>query len=96
MSLLITTDDIETFSGKSVDLEVEPNQNIVDQASTLLIKLEFQASSAGANTTQSPLGENEFGFDYAQLVVPAIICTKVGDVWKIQLPEVLGDSSATV
>ena len=41
-SLLIETDDIATFSGKKVDLEVLPLPNHqVDQAKTLLIKLDF-------------------------------------------------------
>ena len=43
MSLFIDTDDIETFSGKQVELEVVPLQDQVDQANKLLIKVQFDS-----------------------------------------------------
>ena len=42
MSIYINTDDVATFSGKLVDLEVVPQQDLVDQARSLLIKIDFE------------------------------------------------------
>ena len=35
--------------------------------------------------------KQRFGFDYANLYVPEITCTKADRFWKIKLPEVVGD-----
>ena len=101
MSLDIDTDDVATFSGKQVVLEVVPQQDLVDQARSLLIKIDFEidVSDTYAKKTESAISEdhkNQFGFDQEQLVVPAITCSKVDRLWLIKLPEVLGDELGSV
>ena len=51
MSLHIESDDIATFSGKEVDVEVLILQNLVDQAKSLLIKLKFSSNKASESNT---------------------------------------------
>ena len=91
MSLLIDTDDITTFDGKQVTLEVEPEQNLVDQARTLLVKIDFEFKVAVTGEATNEDQKQRFGFDYANLFVPAITCTKADRFWQITLPEVVGD-----
>ena len=89
MSLLIDTDDIATFGGKQVDVEILPKLNQIDKARTLLIKIDFQLDVDNDD-------QQRFGFDLTKLVVPAITCTKADSVWLIKLPEIVSDELGSV